>query len=89
MIQYTRLITSSHYLRSETGRWRHPVIPRNDRLCTCGPYVQDENHVLSSCNLTFNIRQKCALTNKTIEDIYNLDPKLLGTFISEILTVFS
>ena len=69
-IQYTRLITSSHYLRSETGRWRHLVTPRNDRLCTCGPYVQDENHVLTSCNLTFNIHQKFALTNKTIENIY-------------------
>ena len=52
-IAYTRIRTSSHRLRVETGRWAR--IPVESRLCGCGE-IQTEEHVLLRCNLTQDIR---------------------------------
>ena len=52
-IAYTRIRTSSHRLRVETGRWAR--IPVESRLCGCGG-IQTEEHVLLRCNLTQDIR---------------------------------
>lgn len=49
-IAFSRFRLGSHRLRVETGRWSHT--PRDLRLCTCGPYVQDEDHVIRQCALT-------------------------------------
>lgn len=54
-ISFTRLRTSSHKLKIETGRWSR--IERERRLCTCGE-VQTEEHVLLFCSLTKFIRDK-------------------------------
>ena len=55
-IAFTRLRTSSHRLKIETGRWSR--IPRERRLCQCGEDVQTEEHVLAHCELTRGIREK-------------------------------
>ena len=51
---FTRMRTSSHRLRIETGRWAR--IAREQRLCQCGVSVQDEQHVMMNCLLTEHIR---------------------------------
>ena len=55
-IAFTRLRTSSHRLKIETGRWSR--IPRERRLCQCGEDIQTEEHVIVHCGLTRGIREK-------------------------------
>ena len=52
-IPFTRMRTSSHKLKIETGRWSRTV--RDRRLCECG-VIQDEQHVLVQCPLTAPLR---------------------------------
>lgn len=52
-LAFSRLRLGSHRLRVETGRWSHT--PRDQRLCSCGPYVQDEDHVIRCCALTRHV----------------------------------
>ena len=55
-IAFTRLRTSSHRLKVETGRWSR--IPRERRVCQCGMDVQTEEHVVMNCELTKPIKEK-------------------------------
>ena len=57
-IAFTRIRTSSHRLRVETGRWTRPQNPRENRLCLCNSDVQTESHVLLECPLTAHIRNQ-------------------------------
>ncbi len=53
-ISTTRLRLGSHRLRVETGRWsRTPV---EQRLCSCNEDIQTEEHVLTSCSKTQDLR---------------------------------
>ena len=52
-LAFSRLRLGSHRLRVETVRWSHT--PRDLRLCSCGPFVQDEDHVIRQCRLTRNV----------------------------------
>ena len=58
-ISVTRLRTSSHRLKIETGRWAR--IPRNLRLCPCGE-IQNEDHVLLRCPMSQQLRFTFPLT---------------------------
>ena len=52
---FSRIRLMSHNLRIETGRWSR--IPLERRVCPCdATQLQTENHVLTSCPLTHNIR---------------------------------
>jgi hypothetical protein len=55
-----RFRTGAHYLAIETGRWQHPRVPRDERLCTMCPHsvVEDEFHMLFECDAYSQIRQK-------------------------------
>ena len=53
-ISFTRVRTSSHRLRVETGRWAR--LDRHERLCRCGEAVGDEEHTLTACKLTEPLR---------------------------------
>ena len=53
-IAFTRMRTSSHRLRVETGRWSR--IDRERRVCKCGEGIGDEEHVLTRCKLTQHLR---------------------------------
>ena len=52
----TRYRTGSHNLAIETGRFRTPPVPRNERLCMCEEGIQTVNHVLLNCHLLNNVR---------------------------------
>ena len=52
-IAFTRMRTSSHRLRIETGRWSRT--PREQRLCNCGD-IQSEEHVLLRCPISQELR---------------------------------
>jgi hypothetical protein len=68
-IAFTRLRTSSHRLKIETGRWSR--IPREMRVCQCGEGVQTEEHVLVECNLTKGIRERYGESNVCFKTFMN------------------
>ena len=79
---FTRLRTSSHSLRIETGRWAR--IPVDERLCPCGD-VQTEEHVFLTCPLLATARPShCA----TLFDIFQLDTITLCKFCHQIAAMF-
>ena len=53
-----RLITSSHRLRVETGRWERPVIPYESRMCTMRHKLDDEFHFLLECPRYHDIKRQ-------------------------------
>ena len=75
-ISFTRIRTSSHRLRIETGRWAR--LEREDRLCACGQDVQDEEHVLQFCPLVNHLRPPnmifpyCLQENVPYQAIYDI-----------------
>ena len=58
-IAYTRMRTSSHRLREETGRWTRPPTLLANRTCPCANAIQTERHVLMECSLTSHLRNQC------------------------------
>ena len=87
-IAYSRLILSSHRLRSETGRWTRPATPRENRLCNCGMHIQDEVHMLTQCEKTVHLRDQYNTLNMSINDIMQINPHALGTFIATCLKCY-
>ena len=54
---FSRLRTSSHQLKIETGRHKRPLIPSEARFCpTCEDAVEDELHFLLHCKLYSSLR---------------------------------
>ena len=89
-IAVTRLRTSSHRLKIESGRWAR--IPRDLRLCSCGE-IQNEDHVLLRCPISQDLRSTFPLTanygsasqllNASYPDIVNI-----GYFCTKILDLY-
>ena len=78
-ITFTRLRTSSHRLRIETGRWSR--IPRELRTCPCGE-IQTEEHVLLRCPMSQDIRSNLSLT-----DSYRSAAHLLNAGYPDIVKI--
>ena len=58
-VALTRLLTSSHRLRIETGRWERPTPPpRHQRLCQYCKKMDDEYHFVIECKLVNSLRIK-------------------------------
>ena len=55
-ISLSRLRTSSHRLGIETGRWRRPVLPREQRKCPRCDKIDDEYHFLLECCILKDLR---------------------------------
>ena len=59
---FARLVTSSHRLRVETGRWDKPVATeykdRKCQLCNSGD-IEDEYHFVLKCPVYSSIRRRC------------------------------
>ena len=55
-ITFTRLRLSSIYLKNETGRWKIPPLPVNERYCQCGFANQNEIHIIQDCVISQHIR---------------------------------
>ena len=49
-IAFAPLVTSSHRLKVEAGRWARPVTPVEERLCDQCKKLDDEYHFLLECN---------------------------------------
>ena len=57
-VALTRLLTSSHRLRVESGRWERPTPqPRHQRLCRYCQKLDDEYHFVIECNLVKSLRK--------------------------------
>ena len=52
----TRWRLSSHPLYIETGRYKTPIVPRENRLCMVCNVVEDEYHALFTCTAHCFIR---------------------------------
>ena len=48
-VALTRLRCSSHHLAIETGRWRKPPVPTEERRCQLCRIVEDEYHLVVQC----------------------------------------
>ena len=78
----TRLRTSSHHLAVETGRFKRPITPLNDRVCVFCQYqsnagcfeksIDDEFHFLMDCP-TFELKRNCLFGKMT-----SISPKFEG-----------
>ena len=56
-IALTRLVTSTHRLRIETGRWELPnPPPRHQRLCLVCRKMDDEYHFIIECSILQDLR---------------------------------
>ena len=65
----TRYRTGSHNLKIQTGR--HNNIAREMRTCICQASIQTLEHVLCSCSLTLELRQRRGFQNKSVGEIMN------------------
>ena len=73
-ILITRYRTGSNNLKIETGRYRCPVIPRDQRLCSCEMDVQTLRHVLLECDEIRNMpnAERFIGTFTTVEEFFKL-----------------
>ena len=69
-VVFTRLRLSSHNLKIETGRWSRTR--RENRLCDCGPEIQDETHILFDCPKTDEARAQFNVNRELYPDVGNL-----------------
>ena len=74
----------------ETGRWNRRGrgrLPVEERLCVCG-LIQTERHVVETCPITQDIRQKYNVS--TLRDLFieNRPAENLCKIIHEILAVY-
>jgi len=70
-IYLTKLRTSSHILRIETGRWKKPVKePLEERKCTVCNALDDEYHFMLECKLHNELRAQY------IPTLYRINPSM-------------
>ena len=66
-LSFTRFRLGSHHLKIETGRWAR--IEAENRVCNCGGGIQDEHHVLFTCQKTESERRKFGVNELENDDI--------------------
>lgn len=87
-VAFTRFRLSAHNLNIERGRWVRPITPIDRRLCECGNFIQNEEHVLKYCNLTGIIRSMYPQIIFELPEFMNHDTKTIVNIIYEILRTF-
>ena len=65
----TRYRCGSHNLNIEAGRLCKPIIPREERLCTCNTDIQSLRHCLFDCPLLQEMHEEYQFT--TIQEAFN------------------
>ena len=75
-IRVTRYRVGSHNLKIETGRMSNPVVPREDRLCSCRMDIQSLKHCVTNCPLLEVIYERYSL---------NPDQRVATTFTHPII----
>ena len=78
-IAFSRIRTSSHSLRIETGRWSR--LPRKLRTCQCRD-IQTKEHVLLICSMSEMLRFNLPLTVR-----YRSASHLLNTGYPDIINI--
>ena len=53
----TKLRTGTHNLLVETGRYKNPRVPREERICRCNTGIQTVEYVLLKCPLLQHVRR--------------------------------
>ena len=66
----TRYRSGSHNLKIESGRMCNPIIPREERLCSCNTGVQSLYHCLFDCPLLAEVRAE--YNYQSIEEAFKL-----------------
>ena len=66
----TRYRSGSHNLRIESGRMCNPIIPRDERLCSCNTGIQSLHHCLFDCPLLAEVRAD--YNYESIEEAFKL-----------------
>ena len=66
-LAFTRFRLCSHRLKIETGRWAR--IDVENRLCSCGNGIQDEEHVLFHCSKTEEERRLFGVDGDVVRDM--------------------
>ena len=88
---FSRIRLMSHNLKIETGRWSR--IPRERRVCPCNAtQLQTENHVLTSCPLTHNIRVNYPMLDfSDLNMLFSEELHILQlcSYVHEVLVLFS
>ena len=91
-VTFSQFRLSSHCLRVETGRWSRT--PRESRHCTCVTNlnqmpIQDEEHVVSDCSLSKQLRQDFPNLNYRIPNIFQNDNlKDMCEYIYKLLQLY-
>ena len=95
--ELTKLRISNHKLNIETGRYKKPFIPRENRLCDmCNDRVEDEAHFMFECPSLKEIRKnsfgsefiggdKYQTLRAYIGDFTNSDPVSVGKYIKRAM----
>ena len=88
-LAFTRMRTSSHKLRIETGRWTRGLVKldREQRLCKCGEAVGDEAHALTQCKLTQNLRDSFGQIITYPDFLVNASSEKDFKFIYDVLKI--
>ena len=86
-IAYTRLLTSSHRLRVETGRWEKPrPTPRHQRICYICKKLDDEYHFVLECQALQNLRKQLIPREYLVRSCMEKFIKLLNSEDSHIIS---
>ena len=86
-IAYTRLLTSSHRLRVETGRWEKPrPTPRHQRICYICKKLDDEYHFVLECQALQNLRKQLIPREYWVRPSMEKFIKLLNSEDSHIIS---
>ena len=95
----TRIRTSCHKLNIEAGRYKRPIIPREERLCDmCKNGVEDEYHFIFICPKYNLIRQSTIgefntnlsreiLLKKYLGDFEERNPEQIATYVEVAMTL--
>lgn len=87
---FTRLRLSSHKLKIETGRWKTPPTPRDQRICQCGPIIQDEMHIIENCPLSQNVRDEFDDINFETNNLLNqIDKHKMCLICYKLLSIYN
>ena len=85
--ELTRLRVSNHFLNIETGRYKKPFVPREERLCNlCRDSIEDEFHFLCRCPDLGEIRKKYYQFGQIDGDVSNILQSLLSSVESSKTT---
>lgn len=87
----TRWRLSCHKLYIETGRYKTPKIPREERLCLNCDILEDENHSIFQCKAHRTIRKKYENLLRKYNSVHKLldpneesDIRPIADFLAEI-----